>query len=149
MATNPRYLDMLNKNNVGLDSPMDQLQAASSAPEIDWSKDTLAEQIPQAKTVGGEEPSVFSKDMDTKAGGMGAATTLAKGGSPEDAAAAGLIMTGNPVAMGAGLGLMTYSTIQKNKQAKRQQEYEAKLKQAEGRRAAITNLANIGQNLKA
>lgn len=149
MATNPRYLDMLNKNNVGLDSPMDQLQAASSAPEIDWSKDTLAEQMPQAKTVGGEEVKAPGSGFDAKAGGMGAATTLAKGGSAEDAAAAGLIMSGDPVAMGAGLGLMTYSTIQKNKQARRQADYEAKLKQAESRRSAITNLANIGQNLKA
>jgi hypothetical protein len=144
-----RYPDTIMKRQIGLDSPMDQLQAASSAPEIDFSKDTMAEQIPQAKTVGGEEVKAPGAGMDVKAGGMGAAQTLAKGGSAEDAAATGLIMTGNPVAMGAGLGLMAYSTVQKNKQAKRQQEYEAKLKQAESRRSAITNLANIGQNLKA
>lgn len=144
-----RYPDTIMKRQIGLDSPMDQLQAASSAPEIDFSKDTLAEQMPQAKTVGGEEVKAPGAGMDVKAGGMGAAQTLAKGGSAEDAAAAGLMATGDPIAMGAGLGLMTYSTIQKNKQARRQQEYEAKLKQAESRRSAITNLANIGQNLKA
>jgi hypothetical protein len=144
-----RYQDILKKKSIGTDSPMDQLQAASSAPEIDFSKDTLAEQMPQAKTVGGEEVKAPGAGFDAKAGGMGAATTLAKGGSAEDAAATGLIMTGNPVAMGAGLGLMAYSTVQKNKQAKRQQEYEAKLKQAESRKSAITNLASIGQNLKA
>lgn len=144
-----RYPDTIMKRQIGLDSPMDQLQAASSAPEIDFSKDTLAEQMPQAKTVGGEEVKAPGAGFDAKAGGMGAATTLAKGGSAEDAAAAGLMMTGNPVAMGAGLALMTNSTIQKNKQAKRQEEYEAKLKQAESRKSAITNLASIGQNLKA
>lgn len=137
------------KRSIGTDNPMDQLQTASSAPEIDFSKDTMAEQMPQAKTVGGEDAKVGQTPMDAKAGGMGAAQTLAKGGSAEDAAAAGLIATGNPVAMGAGLGLMTYSTIQKKKQERKQQEYEAKLKRAEARRSAITNLANIGQNLKA
>lgn len=144
-----RYEDLLKKKSIGLDSPMDQLQAASSAPEIDWSKDTLAEQMPAPKAVGGEEVKAPGAGFDAKAGGMGAATTLAKGGSAEDAAATGLIMTGNPVAMGAGLALMTHSTIQKNKQARRQADYEAKLKQAESRRSTITNLANIGQNLKA
>ena len=109
----------------------------------------MAEQIPQAKIVGGEDVKAPGAEFDAKSGGMGAAQTLAKGGSAEDAAATGLIMTGNPVAMGAGLGLMAYSTVQKNKQAKRQQEYEAKLKQAESRKSAITNLASIGQNLKA
>jgi len=143
-----RYQDLM-KRKIGTDSPMDQIQAASSAPEIDFSKDTMAEQIPQAKIVGGEEVKTPGAEFDAKAGGLGAAKTLAKGGSAEDAAATGLIMTGNPVAMGAGLGLMAYSTVQKNKQAKRQQEYEAKLKQAESRKSAITNLASIGQNLKA
>ncbi len=132
-----RYQDSIMKRGIGTDSPMDQLQAASSAPEIDFSKDTMAEQIPQAKTIGGEEVKVGESGFDAKSGGVSAATSLAKGGSAADAADAGLMMTGNPVAMGAGLGLMAYSTIQKNKQAKRQQEYEAKLKQAEARRTAI------------
>jgi len=147
-----RYPDTIMKRQIGLDSPMDQLQAASSAPEIDFSKDTMAEQMPQAKTVGGEEvkaPGAAGTGFDAKAGGTGAATTLAKGGSATDAAAAGLMATGNPYAMGAGLGLMAYSTIQKKKQERKQQEYEAKLKQAESRKSAITNLASIGQNLKA
>jgi hypothetical protein len=144
-----RYPDTIMKRQIGLDSPMDQLQAASSAPEVDFSKDTMAEQMPQAKTVGGEEVKAPGAGFDAKAGGMGAATTLAKGGSAEDAAAAGLMATGNPYAMGAGLGLMAYSTIQKKKQERKQQEYEAKLKQAESRKSALTNLASIGQNLKA
>jgi hypothetical protein len=144
-----RYQDSIMKRGIGTDSPMDQLQAASSAPEIDFSKDTMAEQMPQPKIVGGEDIKTPGADFNAKAGGVSAATTLAKGGSAEDAAAAGLMATGNPYAMGAGLGLMAYSTVQKKKQERKQQEYEAKLKQAEGRRAAITNLASIGQNLKA
>jgi hypothetical protein len=146
-----RYEDILKKKSVGLDSPMDILQSASSAPEIDWSKDTLAEQMPQAKTVGGEDVKApgAGAGFDAKAGGVGAAATLAKGGSATDAAASGLLATGNPYAIGAGLGLMAYSTVQKKKQERKQQEYEAKLKQAESRRSAITNLASIGQNLKA
>jgi hypothetical protein len=128
---------------------MDQLQAASSAPEIDFSKDTITEQMPQAKTVGGEEVKAPGSEMDLKAGGMGAAQTIAKGGSAQDAAASGLMATGHPVAMGAGLALMTHSTIQKKKAEQRQQEYLASLQQAESRRAALNNLANIGQNLRA
>lgn len=146
---NSAYQNILKKKYVGLDSPMDQLESGAYTPEIDFSKDTLAEQAPEEKIVGGEEVKAPGTPMDLKAGGMGAAQTLAKGGSAEDAAAAGLIMSGNPVAMGAGLGLMTYSTIQKKKQAQRQAEYDAKLKQIEARKSAITNLANIGQNLKA
>lgn len=148
MAYDPRYLEMM-KRPIGTDSTMDQLQAASSAPEIDFSKDTMAEQMPQAKTIGGEEVKVGESGFDEKSGGVSAAATLAKGGSAEDAAAAGLLATGHPAAIGAGLGLMAYSTVQKNKQAKRQQEFEAKLRQIEARKSAITNLARIGQNLKA
>ena len=148
MAYDSRYLEMM-KRPIGTDSAMDQLQAASSAPEIDFSKDTMVEQIPQAKTVGGEEVKAPGAEFDAKAGGLGAAKTLAKGGSAEDAAASGLMATGHPAAIGAGLGLMAYSTVQKKKQERKQQEYEAALKQAESRRSAITNLANIGQNLKA
>jgi hypothetical protein len=128
---------------------MDQLESASYAPEIDFSKDTLAEQAPTAKTIGGGDAPSPSGSMDTKAGGMAGAQTLANGGSKEDAMAAGLMATGNPYAMGAGLGLMAYSTVEKKKQERRNAEYQAKLKQAENRRSAINSLASIGQNLKA
>lgn len=55
------------KRPIGLDSPMDQLQAASSAPEVDFSKNTLLEQIPEAKTVGGEEVKAPGAEFDAKA----------------------------------------------------------------------------------
>jgi uncharacterized protein HemX len=144
-----RYEDILKKKSIGTDSPMDPLETGAYTPEIDFSKDTLEEQAPKAKTIGGEEVKTPGSPMDMKAGGMGAAQTIAKGGSATDAAASGLIMTGNPVAMGVGLGLMAHSTIQKKKAEQKQTEYQAKLKQAEARRSAIINLANIGQNLKA
>lgn len=146
---NSRYQNYIMKRPIGIENTMDQLQAASSAPEVDFSKNTLSEQIPEAKTVGGEEVKTPGAGMDLKSGGMGAAQTIAKGGSAEDAAASGLIMTGNPVAMGAGLALMAHSTIQKKKAEQRQQKYLASLQQAQSRKEAISNLANIGQNLRA
>ena len=87
--------------------------------------------------------------MDYKAGGIGAAATLAKGGSVGDALGTGLVSTGNPYAVGAGLGLMALSSIQKAKQEQKQEEYKNKLAQVEARRSAIDRLAQIGQGMRA
>jgi hypothetical protein len=87
--------------------------------------------------------------MNYKAGGTAAASTLAQGGSAKDAVATGLVATGNPWAIGAGLGLMTLSSIEKKKQQQKETEYKNKLAQVEARKSSIDRLAQIGQGMRA
>ncbi len=82
-------------------------------------------------------------------GAVGAASTMAKGGSATDAVSAGLIASGNPYAMGAGLGLQTMSTLKKQEQQQKQNKYLAEVERVKARQNAIDNLAQIGQSMKA
>lgn len=84
---------------------------------------------------------------DWKGGGTAAAHAAATGGSGTDILAAGLIGTGNPIAIGAGLGLAALSSGKKARQARRMQEYENAVAKANQRRSSIENLANIGERL--
>jgi hypothetical protein len=144
------YADILRRRGpAGLESPMDSLEAGSMIPEIDFSKDTLSEQSATPAMVGGEEIKTVPSSFDKKAGAVEGAKTLAGGGKASDAAAAGLIATGNPYAIGAGLALSTYSGIQKKKQEQKQNKYVAELQKAEARRDALNRLSQIGQSLKA
>jgi hypothetical protein len=168
------YTDFIaKKNSIGTDSPTDMLASQVSTPEVDFSqptlqgqmgkpqagllqqpvdfkKDTLAEQAAPVQEVGGESAvGAAGGNTALKSGGAAGAATLAQGGSATDAVASGLVASGNPYAMGAGLALMTASSIQKKKQAQKNAKYEAAVKQADQRREAITNMAQIGQNLKA
>lgn len=59
--------------------------------------------------------------------GVAAAQSAISGGGAEDVAATGLIATGNPYAIAAGLGLSAFSANQKAQQAQKQAEYMAKL----------------------
>jgi hypothetical protein len=93
-----------------------------------------------------EVPKIENPNLDKF--GSGASGAAAKGGGVEDVAAAGLLATGNPVGIGAGLGMMTLSAVNKQKQANRQAEYENKVREQQIRQDAINNLAHIGQGLK-
>lgn len=139
------------RSPASLEGPSDVLSSAAMTPEIDFTKSSLAEQSPEAKTIGGED--VTGQDAatptDWKGAGLQGAKTLAKGGSGTDAAAAGLMATGHPAGIAAGLGLMTLSTIEKKKQEQKQTKYLAQLKEVEARRDALNKLADIGQRLKA
>ena len=82
-------------------------------------------------------------------GAMAAGKTIAQGGAPEDAVAQGLMMSGNPYAMGAGLALQTASGIKKGQNARAQQRYEAEVERVNARQNAINKMAQIGQGLRA
>jgi hypothetical protein len=116
-------------------------------PAIDWmemDKKAKAEEQ-QAEPTASED----SQKFDMEKGGESMAKAAAKGGGASDALSAGLLASGNPYAMGAGLGLMTLSSINKQKQEQKQREYDAKVAAVQARRNAIRDLVQIGQSLRA
>jgi hypothetical protein len=94
-------------------------------------------------------PGTTSKTSSLDKGTGAAAQTAAQGGSPLDAASQGLIMSGNPKAMAAGLALSTISQVNKQKQQNEQNRYLAEVQRVKARQDAIDRLASIGQNLRA
>jgi hypothetical protein len=150
----PLYKAALMKRNVGLGEGlgMDSMSNSALTPEVDFSKSSLSEQSPVAnksfEDIGGTDVSKESSpSMDYKSGGLAAAKTAAGGGSGADVLGSGLLATGNPYAIAAGLGLMTISSAQKAKKARRMQEYENAVAKANARRASLENLAQIGQRM--
>lgn len=95
------------------------------------------------------EKSPASSEGSAGSGAMAAGKTLAQGGGPEDAVAQGLMMSGNPYAMGAGLALQTASSIKKGQNQRAQQKYLAEVERVNARQNAINKMAEIGQGLKA
>ena len=61
--------------------------------------------------------------------------------SVTDVAAQAAMMSGNPYAMGAGLGLQTFSNIQKGKQQEKQAAYQNKVN-------ALNNLSNWARGIR-
>ena len=151
----PLYKAALMKRNTGLGEGMgmDAMSNAAITPEVDFSKSTLSGQLPEAnksfEDIGGTDVSkeAAAPSMDYKSGGLAAAKTAAGGGSGADVLGSGLIATGNPYAIAAGLGLMTISSAQKAKKARRMQEYENAVAKANQRRSSLESLAAIGQRM--
>lgn len=155
-GTNSDYYNSLMKRTpigLGEDNQLGQesMLKSSTTPEVDFSKKTLSEQMLQPaqkfEDIGGQDITKTSTPMDWKGGGTAAAHAAATGGSGTDILAAGLIGTGNPIAIGAGLGLAALSSGKKARQARRMQEYENAVAKANQRRSSIENLANIGERL--
>jgi hypothetical protein len=96
----------------------------------------------------GEAAPADSGDAFSK-GGLGAANAAASGGGKEDVLAAGLMSTGNPYAIAAGLGLKTLSTINKGKNDRMMAEYTADVANADKRRSMYEKAAQLGQNMRA
>jgi hypothetical protein len=87
--------------------------------------------------------------FDSKGSAQAAGNQLSKGAGIEDVASSALIASGNPYAMGAGLGLATLSGINKGEQANRDARYKAEVARINARQEAINKLAQISQGLKA
>ena len=90
-----------------------------------------------------------AQNSGTTNAAMGAGKAAASGGSATDIASAGLLASGNPYAMGAGLGLMTLSQINKRKQQEQMNQYTAEVERIKARQDAINRLSQIGANLRA
>jgi len=136
-----------NKFDEGLGSDTMQ-QSATSYPSVDFNKPTLGEQmLESSKTyedVGGKDVNESpSSSLDLKSGVTQAGVAAAKGGSGADVLGSGLIATGHPAAIAAGIGLMALSNVQKNKQARRNLEYQEAVKATNQRRENYLNLANL------
>jgi len=85
----------------------------------------------------------------TEKGMAGAANAVSKGGGGMDVISQGLMASGNPYAMAAGLGLSAANSIVKGRNERAQQRYEAELKKVNERQNAIAKMAQIGQGLRA
>lgn len=81
--------------------------------------------------------------------GMAGAQTAIQGGNALDIASSAGMASGDPLAMGAALGLQTISAVNKSKQQREQNRYLAEVQRVKARQDAIDRLASIGQNLRA
>lgn len=118
--------------------------------EVESGKMTQAEFDEASLAPGGVNESLASKTSGAQYGdsAMAAGKTAASGGNVEDIAAAGLMAAPNPYAKAAGLGLMTLSAINKQKQQNKIDRYNAEVARIKARQDAINKMAQIGQSLK-
>ena len=82
-----------------------------------------------------------------KGAGVGAARTIASGGSVEDAAAQGLVASGNPYAMGAGLALSVLSAQRRKKDAHRQAKAKAENERRQRQVNALQSLVGVTRGI--
>ena len=78
----------------------------------------------------------------------GAGKNMAAGGSAEDAVSAGLMSSGNPYAMAAGLGLQVVSASDKAKQERANQEAAYKNAANTRRQKAIQDLVMTARGMR-
>jgi hypothetical protein len=146
-AANSRYDDYFKKKSLDSFNASGEGVADFSGP--------IGEGVAQRNWLGQEvmpEPQVEQTAGSSNSAGTGAmkaGQTLAQGGAPEDAVAQGLMMSGNPYAMGAGLALQTASGIKKGQNQRAQQRYLAEVERVQARQNAINKMAEIGQGLRA
>ena len=122
-----------------------------SAQKTDWLGRSNLTQNENVVPLSEAESETVSSDKASagEKGGLAAAKTAASGGNALDVASTGLMASGHPYAVGAGLALQTINTINKRKQQQEQNRYIAELQKVQARQEAINKLAQIGQNLRA
>lgn len=82
--------------------------------------------------------------------GTGAAMqTAAQGGGAMDIIKQGLMASGHPAGMAAGLGLAAASSIVEGRNKRAQEKYQAEVDKINKRQEAINKMAQIGQGLRA
>jgi hypothetical protein len=109
--------------------------------------------------LGGEQPDEEApaapvappaKEMTATEKGSGAAMkTAAAGGGAMDILQQGLMASGHPGGMAAGLGLSAANAIVQGRNQRAQDAYQAEIKKINERQDAINRMAMIGQGLKA
>ena len=99
------------------------------------------------KTKDIEMPSTESSTM-TKDFAQNLAKGAAEGKNIEDIVGPGLMFSGSAPGMALGGSLMALSAVNKAKQERANQRYIAAVRQQEAKQRAISQLANIGQNLR-
>jgi hypothetical protein len=159
MTPQQRYEDYLLKKKFA-NSGVEDLSGdiPESAKETNWLGQSNLTQNSKVQAPTGEmvdlNTTPASEGMGaTGQGAVKAAQTAIDGGSPLDAAGAGMttagMSTANPYLIGAGLGVQSLSAIQKGKNARAKQEYEAEVQKYNARQQAIARMTQIGQGLKA
>lgn len=77
-----------------------------------------------------------------------AGTAAAEGADAGDVVTSGLISSGDPYALGAGLALKTLGSINKKKEQQAMNEYKAEVARQEARQKAAGNMASIASGLR-
>lgn len=128
--------------------PLDYLEQSLSTPKIDFSKETLIEQSPEAKDVLEEGSMVPKVDFkkETMAEQMGPQDNTAK--TLLDTGSSALMTFGDPHMKALGLGLQAASAIAQNAEQQRQNQYKAEVARVKARQDALSQMAQIGQGLR-
>jgi hypothetical protein len=95
-------------------------------------------------------PAAPAKPATSMEKGMeGAMQTAAAGGGAMDILQKGLMASGHPGGMAAGLGLAAANSIVQGRNKRAQDKYEAEVKKINARQEAINKMAMLGQGLRA
>lgn len=101
-----------------------------------------------------DESKIVDDNFGATTGGANAraassvAQTVSSGGSTADIATAGLMASGNPYAMGAGLGLSVLSAGQKRREQEENTKALAKQDRIQRQQRALENLTSVSQGLR-
>lgn len=90
----------------------------------------------------------FGQATPSARAGSAAVKTLASGGDVTDIATSGLMASGNPYALGAGVGLAVLSAGAKRKKQEQDTKAIAKQQRIERQQRALENLTSVSQGLR-
>jgi len=95
-------------------------------------------------------PAAPAKELSAREKGIAQGVqTAAQGGGAMDIIQQGLMASGHPAAMGAGLGLAAANAIVQGRNQRAQDKYKAEVEKINKRQEAINKMAQIGQGLRA
>lgn len=129
-------------------NPMDERQFSMFPENPRYDPKTNMEDVAPIPMNVEAEDSSPGLDMDGKSAGAAGAKSLAAGGSPEDAASAGLIATGNPYAMAAGVGMSVLAAKKKRDEQRMAELQKLAIEKTDRQQNALARLMNIAQGLK-
>lgn len=94
---------------------------------------------------GGNQPSGMTASQRA---GQNAVRTASSGGSAMDIGTGALMASGNPYAMGAGVGLAVLSASQKREQAEEEARYMREQNKISSQKEALSRLMDMSNSLK-
>lgn len=114
---------------------------ASEGPQEEGMEDLFG-----STEIAGAEPE--AEAGPTRSEKMAAAQAMGTQGNPMDMASTGLMMSGNPYAMGAGAGLKVFSMHQARRQKEKEAEVQEKQARIERQQQAISKLIGVSNSLR-
>ena len=119
-------------------------QKYANSGEFDLGTPEVTSEVPEAPA-----PVAPAKQTATEKGTGAAMQTAAQGGGAMDILQQGLMASGHPGGMAAGLGLAAANSIVQGRNQRAQDRYKAEVEKINKRQDAINRMAQIGQGLRA